>query len=133
LQRRRFQSIVLKNIVCTGAERAVLLEGLPEMAIRDIELENILISSRKGLECIAADQIRLKNVRILPRTGPVLSLEDSRNVTMEKVSGPEGVEPFVRLEGQRTGRIRILETDLSKAKKGIELGKNVPADAVIKP
>jgi polygalacturonase len=129
----RFQSIFLRNIICTGAERAVLLEGLPEMAIRDIELENVLISSRKGLECIDADQIRLKNARILPRTGPVLSLKDSRNVTMEKVSGPEGAELFVKLEGERTGGIRILETDLSKAKKGIELGKNVPADAVIKP
>jgi DNA sulfur modification protein DndE len=128
-----FQGIFLKNIVCTGAERAVLLEGLPEMAIRDIELENILISSRKGLECIDADQIRLKNVRILPRTGPVLSLEDSRNVTMEKVSGPESVAVFVKLEGEKTGGIRILETDLSKAKRGIELGKNAPADAVIKP
>ena len=129
----RFQSIFLKNIVCTGAERAVLLEGLPEMAIRNIELENILISSRKGLECVDADQIRLKNVRILPRSGPVLSLKDSRNVTMEKMSGPEGVAVFVKLEGEKSGGIRILETDLSKAKQGIELGKNVPADAVIKP
>lgn len=129
----RFQSIFLRNILCTGAERAVQLEGLPEMAIRDIELENVLISARRGLECVDAEEIRLDNVRILSRTGPAFNLKDSRNVLIRKAAAPEGVEVFLKLDGASSSGVRLQETDLSRAKKGIELGKNVSADAIIRP
>jgi polygalacturonase len=129
----RFQSIFLKNIICTGAERAALLEGLPEMAIRDIELEDVLIAANRGLESVDADQIRLKNVRILPKRGPVISLKDSRNVMIQKASGPDGADVFLKLDGGRTGSIRLQDTDISRAKKGIEQGATVPAGAIIKP
>jgi DNA sulfur modification protein DndE len=129
----RFQKILLKNIFCRGAARAVLLEGLPEMPIQDIEMDNVRISARTGLECVDAHRIRLKDLAITPAAGPVLSLKDSRNVTIEKVACPDAAEVFLKLDGERTGSVRLLNTDSAKARKAIELGPKVPADAIVRP
>src|SRR6185369_12521668 len=55
----KFQDIFLKNIICRGADRAVQIEGLPEMPIRGIKLENVQISAQTGIVCTDAERIKL--------------------------------------------------------------------------
>jgi len=57
-------------------------------------------------------------------------LYDSRNVTMQDVSGPsDGV--FVRLQGDKTKEIHLKGPNVSQIKDRIQLGKGVQLDAII--
>jgi polygalacturonase len=129
----RFQDIFLKNILCRGAQRAVMLEGLPEMPIRGIEMENVLISAQQGLQATDAERIRLSHIRILPKSGPTLSLKDSRELTIQDAQGPEGKSVLLKLEGEKTRAIRLPGFNPSTGTVKIERGKGVPAEAVIFP
>ena len=41
----QFRDIHIENMICRGAQRAIVLEGLPEMPIRDIDLKNVSITA----------------------------------------------------------------------------------------
>ena len=53
----QFRDFHVKNIVCYGAEKGIFIRGLPEMNIKNIELENLVIRSKKGVECEEASNI----------------------------------------------------------------------------
>jgi len=76
----QFRNIHMKNIVCEGAKRAVLLQGLPEMTLKNISLENVTIEAETGLFCTDAESIRMKNVHIkAPGQGSADIAEETRN------------------------------------------------------
>jgi polygalacturonase len=126
-----FQNIYMKNIICDGANRAVYMQGLPEMPIQKINLENIVISAKNGATCIEADNIKFKKIRITPAKYPVFELYNSRNLVIEDTTIPEANDIFMKLAGGRTEAIHLKGVDESKIKDKIQLGKNVKPDAVI--
>lgn len=69
----QFRDIHLSNIICRGAQKAIALEGLPEMPIRDITLKNVSITSDTGVSVTDAAGVKFENVRIENKTGPALT------------------------------------------------------------
>jgi polygalacturonase len=65
----QFRDIHIENIICRGARKAIVLQGLPEMAIRDISLKNVSITSQLGVEVTDADGISFENVHVDDQTG----------------------------------------------------------------
>lgn len=127
----QFRDIFLKNIICRGAQRAVRIEGLPEMPIRGIELENVQIAARTGLTCVDAEHIKLANLRITPATGPMLTISDSSDVMIEN-SRAGTASVFLRVEGAKSQNIRIKSSDPSGATKAVEFAKGATEAAVIR-
>lgn len=125
------RDVFLKNIICRGAQRAVQIEGLPEMPIRGIELDNIQISARTGLVCADAERIKFANLRITPATGPMLTISDSSDVMIEN-SGAGTASVFLRVEGAKSKNIRIKSSDLSGPAKAVEFAKGASKAAVIR-
>jgi DNA sulfur modification protein DndE len=125
------QKIFITNVVCHGANQAIFVQGLPEQFARDLEFSNITISARKGISCIDAEGLQFKNVKILLEQGPVFNIDNARNITVTQSSYSEGVDLFMKVEGKESSNIRLLNMDISKAKKEFELGKDVQANAVI--
>jgi polygalacturonase len=128
----QFEDFYIKNIVCNGAKRAVLINGLPEMPVKNIHIEDVHIASEQGALLIDAEGISLKRAEILPKAGPVVSIVNSRNIELAKVTYPRNAETFLTLRGAKTENIKIEDTDLSFVKKEIDLGKEVSARAVIR-
>ncbi|MGE5361581.1 MAG: glycoside hydrolase family 28 protein [Bacteroidales bacterium] len=128
----QFRDITLTKILCRGADRAVMIEGLPEMPIRGIVLDDVRISARRGLATVDADAITLRRVEITSRTGPALAVRDSRNVTIEGGAAAPGTDVFLRVDGATSGGIRLSRVDASRAKKAVELGPGVGAGAVVR-
>jgi hypothetical protein len=62
----------------------------------------------------------------------VVSLHQSRHVTISRLTYPEHAELLLGVEGAKSAGIRLLETDLSRAARSVELGKDAPHDAVEK-
>jgi polygalacturonase len=57
----QFRKIWMDNIICKGAKRVAFFQGLPEMKIENIKLENSSIDATKGIECYNAMNIIIKN------------------------------------------------------------------------
>jgi polygalacturonase len=77
----QFRDISIENVICRGARKAIVLEGLPEMPIRDITLRNVSISAQEGVSVTDAEKISFENVRVENKTGPALNqvrVKDSR-------------------------------------------------------
>jgi len=122
----QFQHFYIKNVVCKGAETGILVRGLPEMAIKDISLENIVIESQKGMLCQEAENIRLKNVTLFTReTRPVLEVQNSKNISLDGIKYASGADLLLRVSGDRSQDIRLVNTNTKLAKKGLELGDKV--------
>ena len=59
-----FRNIHVKNLICAGARRALFFNGIPEMPIENVVLEDIDITSRLGAEFIYSKAVTMKNVTI---------------------------------------------------------------------
>jgi len=126
----QFRDIVLSRILCRGAGRAVMLEGLPEMPIRGIVLDDVRMTARNGLAAVDAEAITLRRVEVTPGTGPVVALRDSRDVSIEGGAAPPGTGVYLRVDGAASGTIRLSNVDLKHARTPMEMGTGVAPGAV---
>jgi hypothetical protein len=128
----RFQNFFIKNIICNKAGRAILINGLPEMPVKNIQMEDISISADKGLLLVDADSISLKNIDIRQKTGAVIGTIQSKNLLFNKIIYPKGSEIFLNVSGEDSKNIQIENTDLSNANVDFNFINNANKDAVIK-
>ncbi len=126
----QFRDIVLSRILCRGAGRAVMLEGLPEMPIRGIVLDDVRMTARTGLAAVDAEAITLRRMDITPGAGPVLAVRDSRDISIEGGAAPPGTGVFLRVDGAASGMIRLSNVDLRNATTPTEMGTGVAPGAV---
>ncbi len=78
-----FRDIHLENILCRGAQNAIVLQGLPEMPLRDITLKNVSITSQKGVSVTDAENISFENVRVENQTGAALKAVRVKNSRLD--------------------------------------------------
>ncbi len=76
----QFRNIYIKDVSCKGAGRAMYFNGLPEMKVKNVKLENIYIYSDEGAQISEADGISLKNVNIYPKTGESITFKNTLNI-----------------------------------------------------
>jgi DNA sulfur modification protein DndE len=126
----RFQDISFKNIVCNGAGRAVLIAGLPEMPIKGISFENVSVNATKGLLFTDVDGIRLDSCRVVSSSGPMFTINQSRNVVVNGGAFSSSAGPFLTVSGEKTDNIRFVGVDQAKGKNAIVFGANVRTDVV---
>lgn len=128
----QFRNFYVSNIVCDGAETGLLVRGLPEMAIKDIHLENIVLKATKGAEISEAQNITLKNVTFESKeTNPVIRVENSTGIKFDGIKYTNNANLLFHITGDRTKQISILNTDASKAKKKIEFSQGADSKSVI--
>lgn len=68
-----FRNIHIQNLVCSSARRALFFNGIPEMPIDGIVLENVTITSQLGAEFIYSRNISMKNVTIHNTQGEAIT------------------------------------------------------------
>ena len=128
----QFKNFYLKNIVCKGAETGILIRGLPEMSIKNINIENALIECNKGLLCIEAENVNLKNITLLTQDKLIGQIQNSQNVTLDNIKFGTNADTFLNVQGSRSKTIRYVNTDIMKLKKGVILGEKVGNRVVLK-
>lgn len=126
----KFQNITFKNIICNGSGQAMRMNGLPEMPIRNVLLQNVTLSGRKGVSLIDVEGIQLVDCRIAAQSSPTISILQGRNVTLKRGEYPGKVDVFLRVGGEASRDIRLDSVDVTMAKTAVEYGKGVRADAV---
>ncbi|MDB5231811.1 MAG: glycoside hydrolase family 28 protein [Chitinophagaceae bacterium] len=120
-----FKNFFVNNIVCDGAEKAVFIRGLPEMHIQNIQLENMVIQARKGIEMSEATGITFRNVNVITsNTNPVVDVVNSSAINFDRFTYPASSNLLFRVGGERAGNINVTNTNtnLAKQKSQFEFG-----------
>jgi polygalacturonase len=112
----QFRDIHISNVVCDGAEEGIFVRGLPEMNIRDIYLENMVLKAAKGAELAEAQQVHLKDIRLVTsESDPVIYVENSSQLTFDHIGFNPGAALLFSINGDKCSGIRVRDTDASKA------------------
>lgn len=74
-----FRNIYVKNLVSRNARRAMLFNGLPEMNIENVNLENAFITARYGARLSESKDVSFKNVTVIPEEGAAYKLNNVKN------------------------------------------------------
>lgn len=120
-----FKNFHISNVYCNGAAKGIFLRGVPEMHVKDIVLENMVLQADKGIDVQEASNITFRNITIIPAdTNPVVDIINSDNLVFDKLQYKDGSQLLFRVAGDRTKNIQIKNTDASKAKEKLlcELG-----------
>jgi polygalacturonase len=120
-----FKNFHISNVYCNGAEKGIFVRGLPEMHVKDIVLENMVLQATKGIDVQEATGITFKNINIISKeTNPVVDVVQSDKLVFDNISYKNGAELLFRISGEKSSNISIKNTDASKAKEKIvyELG-----------
>jgi polygalacturonase len=102
-----FRNIYVKNLVSRNARRAMYFNGLPEMNISNINLENAVITSKLGAELVETDGIRFKNVTVNPAQGAAFILKNVKNFLATELKYPAGLQQPIIIKGVNTKNITL--------------------------
>lgn len=126
----QFKDIYMKGIRCNGASQAIHLQGLPEMSLDNVNMENLVMESETGLICVDANGITIKNLVLKTTNFPAIAFQNSKNVTMEGLELPESDQALISVNGKKTENVNI-QVDSSGGTVGIlKLGEEVNAETV---
>jgi polygalacturonase len=126
----QFRDITMRNITCNGAHIGILLQGLPEMPIENILLENIDMQADYGVICKDASNITMRNVRLQARHLPLIEVSDSRYIVLDGLDVPTDQQPMLRAGGARSAHLQVRNTTIVDESKAILMDKSLPEGAL---
>ena len=92
----------------------MFFNGLPEMNISNINLENAIISADFGAELVESDGVKFNNVNIIPKQGAAFILKNVKNFSATNLKYPVGLkQPFI-INGVKTKNIMLPVTSENK-------------------
>ncbi len=126
-----FRRIYIQNVACRGAQAAIHLQGLPEMNVQDVRIENSTFRSQHGFTCVEGNGVQLKNVLLQTTSSePAIYVLNSRNLLFDHVQISGKSTKAMQVEGKQTGAIRLLQTDVETL--GVAFGKDVKSSILTK-
>lgn len=128
----QFRNFYINNVVANGAEKAIFVRGLPEMNVKNIVLENMVLQAKHGLDMTEGSDITLRNVRLITKeTNPVMYVHNSRNIILDKIQYDQA-ELLLNISGDKSGNIKLNNTDASKAKEKLKFEYGATEKAISK-
>ena len=146
----QFRNIHLSDITITQSKQAGFILGLPEMPVENITFSNINIQSEIGFTIQDAQHIEFHDVDIAAEDGPsfsvnnasfiefdgvsggmmekdepVISLTDVKNIYIHDCFPQNESEPFVKVGGDASSNIVIIDNNFSFIKSPVQKGENV--------
>ena len=80
-----FKNIFIKNIHSNGSNRAMLFNGLPEMKVQNVHVENSVFKSKQGAVINRTNGLIMKNIKIESDNGEFMTLHDVDNASLENL------------------------------------------------
>lgn len=128
----RFQNIFINNIVSNGASRPVLINGLPEMPVKNIIIENYYSSSKKGVLLFDTENITIKKSNLTIESGSAITISQSRNIFLNEINYSQNTEIFLSVNGDKSQNIQLENLNLPDDKKGIEFTNKAKETAIVR-
>ncbi len=127
----QFRNFKISNVVCSGADKAIFIRGVPEMNVQNVLLENMVLQANKGIDCQEASGIKFKNIKLaIKNTEPVVYVLNSKNISVDKLQYNDNAELLVDVQGDRTSAITFSNTKTTGVKKAVQAGFGASEKAV---
>ena len=122
-----FRNVFFKNINATNSYEALSLNGLSEMNLKNIVIEDSYFDTKKALTIVDADGITLKNVKLKYSEGTGATVYNSKNVDLSGLTLESSKIPLIKVIGSKTKAVK-----LPKGISGdqLSISKDVPKNAV---
>ncbi|MGD9931592.1 MAG: glycoside hydrolase family 28 protein [Mangrovibacterium sp.] len=101
-----FRNMHFRNIVCDGAEKAIMMQGIPEMPVENLLFENMKIRSKEGITINYARGLSFKNVELQVERGNAARITNSQRISFDGFSA-SGHDKLFRISGDRTSDVQI--------------------------
>lgn len=124
----QFKNIFMKDIVCKGAARGMLLQGLPEMPLENIQIENVTVEAQTGIVCNDAKSIKFKNVCMRTPAPTVMDISNAYKLDFDNFSFSEKAKDAILISGDRTEDIVFRNSKFNSDM--IKIDESVKAEAV---
>ncbi len=112
-----FRDFHISRVYCNGAQQGIFVRGIPEMHVKDIVLQDMVLQTNKGIEIQEASNLQLKNITLISQdTNPVIDIINSDRLVFDGIKYADGAATLMRVSGDRNDSIRLLHTDTSRAK-----------------
>ncbi len=121
----QFRDIEIENIFCKGAERALIMVGLPEMPVRNIKLDNFIVTANEGFLFVDTQDIELKNIQADVEKGSVIQCFNCKDMIFKNFSKSNAINTFITIDGKRSENINIQQGEMTLGSEQIRLGKEV--------
>lgn len=128
----QFKNIYLTNISCKGAMHGVFLQGLPEMKLENVNLTDIDMECDWGFTCIDADGVRVKSMKLTTAKLPAISIQNSRNVSMDRLILPDSNNPIIRVSGAESSEIVFGQNNLTNPASQIAVDEKLIKSEAVK-
>ena len=115
-----FRNLYFKDIISSNSRRSMYFNGLPEMKIDGIHLENINMTSRLGAEFCESKNITLKNVKLASEQEPVITLKNAENIAFTNISYPNDIKAAIKILGSDLSVVKGYEESFPIEKIVIE-------------
>lgn len=126
-----FRKIYIRNIACRGAEYALYVQGIPEMNVQELYIENSIFHTQHGVFCVEGDGIHIKNTLLKTSTSdPAIMVQNSRNLVFDGVQIEGKAGKALQVEGSQTGTIHVRNSGTEKWE--VLTGEGVKNGTVIK-
>ncbi len=109
-----FRNIFVRDIVANGASKAMFFNGLPEMNIQNIVVENSSFIAQQGAQLSESTGIRFSNVLISPENGPALKLNNVKNFKSDGIRYPSSLMHPVEITGNSSKNIQLPDKMVGK-------------------
>lgn len=126
----QFKNIFIRNVNCKGAMLGIQLQGLPEMNLENVQLENIRMEADYGLTCNDASGVKIKNLTLITKKSPVVDFKNSKDVVIDGLYTQSTVFPIIQVAGPMTGNTIFKNMGITNLDKQMLIRKDVPKDAV---
>lgn len=81
-----FRDFHISNVVVDGASKALFIRGLPEMSIRDINLDQLTIKAVSGVDLQEAENIRITNMNlVVDQASPLVTISNGRSINFDQL------------------------------------------------
>ena len=125
-----FRNIHMRDIRVTQSETAAQFQGLPEMNLQNVTLEDASFDTRKGITVIDGDGMSFRNIRLRQSEGAAFTFYNTLDAELSEVEFSGEGEPWVRVLGPLSADIR-LEAKGGKTGEGkVNFGQGAKASAL---
>lgn len=127
----QFKDIFIRNITVKGAYQAVLLQGLPEMNLENVNLRDMIIDAENGFSVFDASGITLQNVKLKTKSKKAMEIYNSKDVEVQDLEYSFETQDAITVNGAECQNIKLVSPPNSNLQDFTEIGREVPEHEII--
>ncbi len=125
-----FRDIYMKNVRSIGSGVAAYFQGLPEMNLMNINLENVYLQAERGVTVGDADGMTFKNVKIEVEKGSPLTLYNAQNLSFLEFNAASEEQMPVSIKGKKSKNLTFRKADFPQLPKQIQIDAEVDSKSI---